>query len=231
MTEKKAKKPAAGNKAKAATAAPKQAAEKPAAGNKSAAAKQAPKQAAEKKAQAATAAPKQAPKLQGAPATVGQTFGEMVWLMTQSPIHKQLKLGDLEWLLMPPLMLGQARIFRVGTQPVGLAVWAYLTPEEAEALGEKGRLDAGGWRHGFDVREIITAEKTGKKIDLTPPAVVEGKLELWLVDLVCPFATEENKLAQACLHDLITGPLKDQKLKMHKTDPKTRERTIVEIGG
>ena len=166
----------------------------------------------------------------GAPATLGQTFGEMVWLLTQSPLHKELKLKDLEWLLMPPLMLGQARIFRAGPQPVGLALWAYLTSEEAEALGKAGRLDPNGWRHGTDVMDIIKAEKAGKPVDLTPPAVKEGELELWLVDLVCPFATPQNKLAEACLADLITGPLKGAKLKMHKTDPKTLERSVVEVG-
>jgi cytolysin-activating lysine-acyltransferase len=166
----------------------------------------------------------------GAPATLGQTFGEMVWLLTQSPLHKELKLKDLEWLLMPPLMLGQARIFRAGPQPVGLALWAYLTPEEAEALGKAGRLDPNGWRHGTDVMDIIKAEKAGKPTDLTLPAVKEGELELWLVDLLCPFATPQNKLTEACLADLITGPLKGAKLKMHKTDPKTLKRSVVVIG-
>ncbi|WP_417464550.1 hypothetical protein [Kordiimonas sp.] len=36
--------------------------------------------------------------------------------------------------------------------------------------------------------------------------------------------------AQACLSDLITGPLKGKKLKMHKTDPKAGEKTVIELG-
>ena len=31
------------------------------------------------------------------PKTVAQMLGEITWLMTQSPIHKQLFIGDLEW--------------------------------------------------------------------------------------------------------------------------------------
>src|SRR5256885_12617066 len=44
--------------------------------------------------------------------------------MTQSPRHKAVPLGDLEWLVMPALLLRQFRIFCQGEQPVGVALWA-----------------------------------------------------------------------------------------------------------
>ena len=56
--------------------------------------------------------------------TVAQVLGEIAWLMTQSPRHKFIPLGDLEWLLMPALLLRQFRIFYKGEQPVGIALWA-----------------------------------------------------------------------------------------------------------
>jgi hypothetical protein len=43
--------------------------------------------------------------------TVAQVLGEITWLMTQSPRHKAVPLGDLEWLVMPALLLRQFRIF------------------------------------------------------------------------------------------------------------------------
>ena len=43
--------------------------------------------------------------------TMGSMMGEIVWLMSQSPIHKILAISDLEWLLMPPLLLGQYKLF------------------------------------------------------------------------------------------------------------------------
>ena len=43
--------------------------------------------------------------------TVAQVLGEITWLMTQSPRHKAVPLGDLEWLLMPAILLRQFRIF------------------------------------------------------------------------------------------------------------------------
>ena len=45
------------------------------------------------------------------PKTVSQVLGEITWLMTQSPRHKAIPLGDLEWLLMPAILLRQFRIF------------------------------------------------------------------------------------------------------------------------
>lgn len=41
----------------------------------------------------------------------------------------------------------------------------------------------------------------------------------------------QNKLAKACMDDLMAGPLKGQKLKMRKVDPKSGEKAVIEIGG
>src|ERR1044071_2696989 len=59
-----------------------------------------------------------------APKTVAQGLGEVAWLMTQSPRHKAMALGDLEWLVMPEILLRQFRIFYQGDRPVGVALWA-----------------------------------------------------------------------------------------------------------
>jgi hemolysin-activating ACP:hemolysin acyltransferase len=48
---------------------------------------------------------------------VAQVLGEITWLMTQSPRHKQVPLGDLEWLVMPAILLKQFRMFYKGEQP------------------------------------------------------------------------------------------------------------------
>ncbi len=36
--------------------------------------------------------------------TVSHLLGEITWLLTQSPLHKALQIGDLEWLVMPALI-------------------------------------------------------------------------------------------------------------------------------
>lgn len=117
-----------------------------------------------------------------------------------------------------------------GTAPLegaaGMALWAYLTPKEAVEMNKAGRLKPENWRHGTNIREVLKANTEGKAVDLTPPELKEGALELWLVDLIVPHATPENKLAEACLSDLLTGPLKGKKLKMQRTDAFTEQSEV-----
>lgn len=141
---------------------------------------------------------------QPAKPTVSHMLGEMVWLMTQSPTHKHFALADLEWLAMPALMLEQYRVFRGETTPVGLALWAWLS-DEAEA-----KLEAGGHR-------------------LRPDEWTSGN-HLWLVDLVAPFATPDNKMVEQMLADLMQTALKGRRFKFHRTDPETGERTTIALG-
>ena len=55
---------------------------------------------------------------------VSEVLGEIVWLMSQSPLHKQFFISDLEWFVMTPVLLQQFRIFYAQTKPVGLVLWA-----------------------------------------------------------------------------------------------------------
>ena len=43
--------------------------------------------------------------------TVSAVLGEIVWLMSQSPLHKQMFISDLEWMIMPPVLLKQFRLY------------------------------------------------------------------------------------------------------------------------
>ena len=151
--------------------------------------------------------------------TVARMLGEIVWIMTQSPGHKHFALGDLEWMVMPALLLEQYRIFRNGDQPLGVPLWAYLSPEAEEKLKSgAGRLRPDEWAVGMklDPEDGVTHGEGGA---------------LWLVDLICPFHTPENKMADQMLADLIQGPFKGKKFKFHHTDPATGERKVMELGG
>ena len=137
--------------------------------------------------------------------TVSHMLGEITWLLTQSPTHKHFALADLEWLVMPPLLLEQYRVFHGETTPVGVALWASLSAEaEAKLNAGVGRLRPDEWKSGD---------------------------RLWLVDLIAPFATPDNKMVEAMLADLMNTALKGQRFKFHKTDPTTGKRDTVEIGG
>jgi cytolysin-activating lysine-acyltransferase len=150
--------------------------------------------------------------------TYGDAFGQIVWLLSQSKIHRELKIKDLEWSFMPAVMHQQFRIFRFGPlpgvepsklleqvqnvkmieqMPLGVAIWAKLS-EEAEAKLERGEhLSQDEWKSGD---------------------------RIWLVELVSPYATPENKLQEAMLVDLVSGPFKDVAFSLHRTDPKTGKR-------
>ena len=85
-------------------------------------------------------------------------FAQMVTLLLRSPRHRQLTLADLEWVIVPPLLLGQFAIAEAKAQPdgpptpVAMALWAAVTPEVdkrlSEDLANPIRLRPEEWRCG-----------------------------------------------------------------------------------
>lgn len=110
--------------------------------------------------------------------TVGAALGEIAWLLTQSPTHRYgLFLADLEWLVMPPLTLGQYRLFYAEGKPIGAALWAFVDDTVGQRLAGGGRLAANEWRSGD---------------------------RLWLVELIAPFGNQQtmiDNLRQTALAD------------------------------
>ena len=101
------------------------------------------------------------------PKTVAQVLGEITWLMTQSPRHKSVPLGDLEWLLMPAILLRQFRIFYKGEQPVGVALWALADDLVARRIdaGDR-RLAAVEWKSGINMRIIDIVAPFGGEAEM-----------------------------------------------------------------
>lgn len=103
------------------------------------------------------------------PKTVAQMLGEITWLLTQSPVHRHMFVGDLEWFCMPPLMLEQYRIFNGPQAPAAVVLWAFVSAET------EARLEAGAFR-------------------LRPDEWRNGD-RLWLMEMVAPFGAQEEILA------------------------------------
>lgn len=99
-----------------------------------------------------------------------EVLGDVVWLMTQSHSHKHLFIADLEWLVLPPVMLRQFRLVRQGGRPFAFISWATVS-EEVEARLSKGkmRMSPAEWRCG----EIA-----------------------WIIDLIAPFGGGEQALKE-----------------------------------
>ena len=141
---------------------------------------------------------------QAAPPTVSHLLGEMTWLLTQSPLHRGLSIADLEWLVMPALIHQQFYLFREGEQPVGLALWAKCSPETVRKL-DKGMIEPAN-------RLSLEDWNSGDQI--------------WLVDLIAPFADTKNRQRELMIADLISKPLKGEEFRFHQTDPATGSRVI-----
>lgn len=76
-------------------------------------------------------------------------LGAATWLMLQQPALRASLLADLEWRVLPPLMLGQARLFMRGDAPVGFASWAFLSDEAASRWRQAPhRLAMADWKSG-----------------------------------------------------------------------------------
>jgi cytolysin-activating lysine-acyltransferase len=99
--------------------------------------------------------------------TVAQVLGEITWLMTQSPRHKAIALGDLEWLVMPAILLRQFRMFYKGEQPVGVALWALADDLVAKRIdaGDR-RLTAVEWKSGTAMRIVEIVAPFGGEAEM-----------------------------------------------------------------
>ena len=81
--------------------------------------------------------------------TVSAVLGEIVWLMSQSPYHKQLFISDLEWFVMTPILHQQFRLYYAQNKPVGVALWAFVNDEVAGRLAQGiNKLRPQDWKSG-----------------------------------------------------------------------------------
>lgn len=177
------------------------------------------------------AAPAPQPQAVSRPAqpTAEHVLGEVAWLMSQSKAHQGFQLADLSWFAIPPIRLGQFRLF-VGAPddgagkpapgqaelPMGVALWAMMSKEVE--------------------RKFMAAVEAGSGPVALKPADWDSGNRLWMVDLIAPFATPENQQIGMMIDDFIrNGPgrayirAKDHKLKFYQKNLKTGERQIAEF--
>lgn len=81
---------------------------------------------------------------------------------------KHIFTTDLEWFVLPPILLGQFRILYEKRRAVALATWGLLSPEAEKRPGEPSpRLSPADWKSGD---------------------------RLWLVSVIAPFGHTEAML-------------------------------------
>ena len=114
-------------------------------------------------------------------ARLGQTFAQVVAVLMRDPNFRTLRLADLEWLAIPPIMAGQFRLAhglrpaaasRMDRTPAGgvsvpvaVALWARVSPEIDKALSETldkpVRLRPDQWASGDHVWLLAVAGDRG----------------------------------------------------------------------
>ena len=88
-------------------------------------------------------------------------LGAVSWLMMQQSATRHTLLSELEWRVMPPLILDQAKLFLRENAPVAYVSWALLSDEVAMRYQAAPHHIAGGdWQSGD---------------------------QIWLIDLCAPF--------------------------------------------
>ncbi|WP_300432364.1 toxin-activating lysine-acyltransferase [uncultured Thalassolituus sp.] len=150
--------------------------------------------------------------------TLATVIGEIVWLFSQSASHRHLSIGDLEWAVMPPVLLDQYKIFKSEGQVVGVALWAYLSEEAEKKLMATSRLAPQDWGNDatISIEDGITPNEGGN---------------LWLIEALAPFDSKENNHQQQMLVDLLEQDFSNSKLKTIQINPKTGQKEVLEIKG
>ena len=133
-------------------------------------------------------------------------FGEIVVLLSRSPMYRHLSLADLEWLVMPALMTNKVTTVRGKlkeqqglTIPLGLAMWAHVSE---------------------DVDKKLEAQKNANiPFRLAPQDWKSGEIP-WLLDVVGP-----KEVTPALVKKLEETVFKDQSYKrfaqtLPKAEPK-----------
>ena len=95
--------------------------------------------------------------------------GPILLLYMQSSHRRFHFISDLEWLLIPPLVAGQCKLYMRKEYPISYISWAFLDETaEKRMVHNGGKLRPDDWNSGD---------------------------RLWLIDIVAPFGGVENMLA------------------------------------
>jgi cytolysin-activating lysine-acyltransferase len=79
-------------------------------------------------------------------------LGPVSWLLMNNPSTRHAFFADLEWRVMPPLVLEQAKLYMKGEMPTAFVTWAYLTETVVERVVRPPfHLAPGDWKSGDKV--------------------------------------------------------------------------------
>lgn len=102
-------------------------------------------------------------------------LGPAVWLYARDPVRKYMFMGDIDWMLLPPIVLDQCRLYSKASLPFAFITWAFVNDKVDERLRSKQpKIAPHEWHSGDHV---------------------------WLIDVVTPFGQMEETIKE--LHELM----------------------------
>jgi cytolysin-activating lysine-acyltransferase len=97
-------------------------------------------------------------------------LGPALWLYARDPVKKYTFVGDLDWAVLPPVVLDQCRLYTKDALPCAFFTWALVNEHVAARLrSAQARIAPHEWKCGEEV---------------------------WIIDAVAPFGQLEETLKE-----------------------------------
>jgi cytolysin-activating lysine-acyltransferase len=110
-------------------------------------------------------------------AHMGQAFSQVIAVLMRDPAFRQMRLSDLEWLVIPPLMCGQ---YKLAQAPVQQMMGQATDPAKPPEGGVLVPVAVGLWARVSAQVDKRLAETLDKNVRLRPSEWTSGE-RLWLM--------------------------------------------------
>ena len=151
-------------------------------------------------------------------AHMGQAFSQVIAVLMRDPTFRQLRLADLEWLVIPPLMCGQYKLAQAPVQQ--------LMDQKPDAKPQEGGMmvpvAVGLWARVSAQLDKQLAETLDKSVRLRPSEWTSGE-HLWLMA-----AAGDPRAVPRFVEQLAKSEFKGKlvKMRLRGADGKTTIKTI-----
>tara|TARA_Y100000389_G_C17431482_1_gene502885 strand:+ start:349 stop:876 length:528 start_codon:yes stop_codon:yes gene_type:complete len=105
---------------------------------------------------------KQAPTI---PQELETVLGAINWLTIHSPQHRHLFISDLDWAILPPVMLKQFKLFKdQDNKTIAFTSWAKISQDVEDRILKTGntKLAPGDWNSGDKIHLIDALTPFGR---------------------------------------------------------------------
>ena len=134
------------------------------------------------------------------------SFAQVVAVLMRDPNFRKLPVGDLEWLVLPPLMAGQFRLAHLQTPQTG-------NGNDKQAQGMMVPVAVALWARVSDALDKQLSEKLDQPARLPTDKWVSGN-NIWLMA-----AAGDQRAIPAFLEQLAKADFKGQEVKMRRRGP------------